>query len=87
MEVFLARIYTDAETRTRFLADPVGEASRAGLCAEDQAAAARIDPASLRLAAGSFAHKRKAKAKGNSAPATEGWRMFLERCGWRKRRS
>lgn len=60
-EAFLARLYTDAELRARFLADPAGEARRAGL---DEASARRlaaIDRAGLELAAASFAAKREKK--------------------------
>lgn len=58
-EAFLARLYTDAELRARFLADPVGEARRVGL---DEASAQRlasIDREGLELAAASFAAKRE----------------------------
>ena len=57
-EAFLARIYTDAEARARFLADPAGEARRAGLSDEESAALASVDRAGLALAAESFARKR-----------------------------
>lgn len=61
LEAFLARLYTDADLRARFLADPAGEARRAGL---DEASAERlthIDRAGLELAAHSFAAKRSKK--------------------------
>jgi hypothetical protein len=60
-EAFLARLYVDADLRARFLADPEGEARRAGL---DEAAARRlasIDRLGLELAAESFARKRERK--------------------------
>ena len=60
-EAFLARLYVDATLRARFLADPVGEALRAGL---DQATAdglASIDRVGLELAAESLARKRERK--------------------------
>ena len=60
-EAFLARLYVDADLRARFLADPEGEARRAGL---DQATAERlasIDRLGLELAAESFARKRERK--------------------------
>ena len=60
-EAFLARLYVDAELRARFLADPVGEALRAGL---DRATAERleaIDREGLELAAESVAAKKKAR--------------------------
>lgn len=62
-ETFLARLYVDEALRARFLADPRGEALRAGL---DEAAAASltsIDREGLLLAAESFARKRRGKAK------------------------
>ena len=57
-ESFLARIYVDGDARARFLADPRGEARRAGLTAAEEEALARIDRAGLALAAGSFERKR-----------------------------
>ena len=58
-EAFLARIYADAAARERFLADPRGEAARAGLAAGEVDALERIDREGLRLAAESFAAKRR----------------------------
>jgi hypothetical protein len=58
-EAFLARIYADAAARERFLADPRGEASRAGLSAKEVEALERIDRPGLRLAADSFKAKRE----------------------------
>jgi hypothetical protein len=57
-EAFLARLYVDAELRARFLADPHGEAARAGLDADEGRALAAIDRVGLELAAASFARKR-----------------------------
>jgi hypothetical protein len=59
-EALLARIYVEAEARARFLADPRGEAARAGLDVAEQEALAAIDRVGLRLAAHSFARKRSA---------------------------
>jgi hypothetical protein len=67
-EAFLARIYVEAEARARFLADPRGEAARAGLDAAEEEALAAIDRVGLRLAADSFARKRSA-----STPRPRGW--------------
>ena len=36
LESFLARLYTDAAARARFLEDPRGEAARAGLSEAEQ---------------------------------------------------
>ena len=61
-EAFLARIYTDAGARARFLEDPRGEAGRAGLDPCDQDALAGVDRIGLEMAARSFAAKRAAAA-------------------------
>jgi hypothetical protein len=60
-EVFLARLYTDAALRTRFLANPREEAERNRLTAGECAALERIDRVGLELASRSFAHKRTLK--------------------------
>jgi hypothetical protein len=61
-EAFLARLYTDAPVRTRFLADPRAEAMRHRLTKEECDALERIDRAGLEMSARSFAHKRAIKA-------------------------
>jgi hypothetical protein len=58
-EQFLARLYVDADLRARFLADPVGEALRAGLDRATAERLAEIDREGLELAANSFAKKRE----------------------------
>lgn len=58
-EAFLARIYADAAARARFLADPRGSGELAGLALEEVEALVRIDREGLRLAADSFAAKRR----------------------------
>ena len=63
-EGFLARIYVDAEARHRFLADPHGEATRAGLTREESEALAAIDRTGLELAARSYERKRIQKITG-----------------------
>ena len=60
-ETFLARLYTDAPLRARFLANPRGEAERHQLTAEECEALDRIDRSGLELSARSFAHKRALK--------------------------
>lgn len=60
-EAFLARIYVDPDARARFLADPGGEASRAGLNRGEIDSLERIDREGLRLAAESFRTKRERK--------------------------
>jgi hypothetical protein len=59
IEAFLARLYVDAAFRARFLADPVGEAARAGFDRATAERLARIDRVGLELAAESFARKRR----------------------------
>jgi hypothetical protein len=61
-EAFLARLYTDAPLRSRFLADPRAEATRHHLTVEECDALERIDRTGLELSARSFAHKRAIKA-------------------------
>lgn len=58
-EAYLARLYVDAQARARFLADPGGEAARAGLDPAACAALAQLDRVGLELAARSFEHKRR----------------------------
>ena len=60
-ETFLARLYTDAPLRARFLADPRAEAERHQLTADECDALARIDRVGLEMSARSFAHKRTLK--------------------------
>ena len=62
-ETFLARLYTDAQLRARFLTDPRAEAERQCLTHEECRALERIDRIGLELSARSFAHKRVLKAK------------------------
>ena len=70
-EMFLARLYTDAALRTRFLAAPRTEARSHGMTEEECAALEQIDRGGLELAARSFAHKRALK-EGN---ARRWWRF------------
>ena len=58
LEAFLAKLYTDVDTRTRFFADAQGEAQRAGLSKADAMALNDIDRTGLRMAAASYAKKR-----------------------------
>ena len=62
-ETFLARLYTDAAARARFLRDREGEARAAGLTAEQAAAVAGMDAEALESAAVSFARKREHKER------------------------
>ena len=70
LESFLARLYTDAKMRARFLVDADTEARQAGLSPADRAAVLQIDPIQLRLAARSFAHKRSKRANAHSSQPT-----------------
>ena len=66
-EGFLARLYVDADFRACFLADPDGEAAKAGLGQEDREALKKIDREGLALAARSFEAKRSsARLKADS---------------------
>jgi len=62
LEVFLARLYTDARFRQAFLADPEEVARAHGLDDAEAAALRAIDRGGLELASGSFARKRAAHA-------------------------
>ena len=57
-EAFLARLYTDAAFRESVLADPRGEALRAGLTEEQAEAIARIDRPGLGFTVRSLEKKR-----------------------------
>jgi hypothetical protein len=74
-ETFLARLYTDAPLRARFLAAPRAEAARHGLTDEECTALERIDRTGLEMAARSFAHKRVLKA---SRGKRSWWRYVVE---------
>ena len=58
-EAFLARLYTDADERERFLANRRGVAEQAGLQPHECRALDAIDRVGLELAARSFARKRQ----------------------------
>jgi hypothetical protein len=58
-EAFLARLYVDEAARARFLADPRGEALKAGLTREEVEAVARIDLVGLELFTKSLERKRR----------------------------
>ena len=84
-ESLLAHIYVDAQVRARFLADPHGEAAKAGLTDEECAALAQIDRVGLELAAGSFERKRAGRFGGRRNAAMvrrKGW-IRLRLSDWR----
>ncbi len=60
LEAFLARLYVDAELRSRFVAEPLREARAAGVSDEDARRLCAIDREGLAMAATSFAFKRSA---------------------------
>jgi hypothetical protein len=59
LEAFLAKIYVDEDPRERFLADPRGEAAKAGLNEQEIGALEKIDRAGLILNAQSLQKKRR----------------------------
>jgi hypothetical protein len=59
LEAFLAKIYVDEGSRERFLADPRGEAAKAGLNEQEIEALEKIDRAGLILTAQSLQKKRR----------------------------
>ena len=61
-EIFLARLYTDAEARSRFLKDPELMARAEGLNEDEILAALKIDREGLLLAGESFDKKRSRKS-------------------------
>jgi hypothetical protein len=65
IEAFLARVYLETAARAAFLADPVGEARRAGLPDEVARTFAAVDRAGVELLAASFAAKLAGPARPN----------------------
>lgn len=61
LESFLAKIYVDSKFRAKFLNDPIGEATKAGLNVAECKALEKIDREGLYLAAASFERKRQKK--------------------------
>ena len=59
-ESFLARIYVDEKARAKFLTDPRGEATKAGLTAQQVEDLAKIDRDGLEM----FAHSLEKKKQG-----------------------
>ena len=64
-ESFLATIYVDAKAREKFLADPRGEAMRAGLAAPEIESVVNIDRVGLEMFAHSLKHKKEQKTHGH----------------------
>ena len=63
-ESFLARIYVDATARKKFLANPLGEAARAGLSPQEIESVANIDRVGLEMFARSLEHKKAQNPNG-----------------------
>ena len=64
LEAFLAKIYSDENSRERFLSNPRGEAAKAGLSEPEIQAMEKIDRAGLILTARSLlAKKRKTRKR------------------------
>ena len=61
LEAFLAKIYVDEKARAKFLADPSGEAAKAGLTAKEVEAVERIDRVGLDLISKSLERKRRGR--------------------------
>jgi len=59
LEAFLAKIHVDEDSHERFLADPRGEAAKAGLSEREIEALEKIDRAGLILTYQSLQKKRQ----------------------------
>lgn len=57
-EAFLARIYVDEDARVKFLADPRGEAMKAGLTEQQVEDVVKIDREGLEMFAASLKRKK-----------------------------
>jgi hypothetical protein len=73
-EAFLAKIYVDERARRKFLADPRGEAARAGLSEPEIEALERIDRIGLELLAKSLERKCQRHAGKPSSTKAAGSR-------------
>ena len=58
-EAFLATIYVDEDARAKFLADPRGEASKAGLTPQQIEDVVKIDREGLEMFAASLKRKKQ----------------------------
>ena len=79
LETFLARLYTDPVALQRFIADPQGEAARAGLSAAESQAMAESDQVGLQMAAVSFGSKREQHRKSRAPLYRRIWKGLLHR--------
>jgi hypothetical protein len=60
-EAFLARIYVDESARAKFLADPRGEATKAGLTLQQVENVVKIDREGLEMFAESLKRKKQGR--------------------------
>ena len=65
LEAFLARIYVDRDVRAKFLADPRGEATKAGLTPQQVEDVIKIDRDGLELLADSLERKNCNRKRHN----------------------
>ena len=79
LETFLARLYTDSAALQSFIADPEGEAARAGLSAAEGQALADSDQVGLQMAAASFGSKREQHRKPRAPLHLRIWQRLLRR--------
>jgi hypothetical protein len=75
VEKLMARLFTDAASRERFVADPATVAKEAGLSAEETEAVLRIDLRDLATAARSYDHKRRSQRR-SEFPLRDWWRAW-----------
>jgi hypothetical protein len=62
LEAFLAKLYVNAELRTRFLANPRGEAAKHGFDEQETEALAAIDRIGLKMTAASLTRKARGRS-------------------------
>jgi hypothetical protein len=75
LEAFLAKLYVDAQARSRFLADPHGEALSAGLTPNECVALEKVDLVGLELSTESLARKRASRPPKRTASRLTHWLM------------
>ena len=73
VERLLARLLTDRGLRERFIADPAGVATEAGLSPEEADGVARLPVPDLHAAARGYEHKRNAKQKAVRGNLLTSW--------------
>jgi hypothetical protein len=83
LETFLARLYTDRPFLERFLTDPAGTMSEAGLTGDEQRCLADMDRGGLLLAVRSFERKRAARGWPSGArPQASGTTLAARLRAW-----